>query len=67
VSIRVGAIEKPPEEVKHFRWLVVLKPVARALDLYQLGVLEMRHHAGGLGIRQKTLAAADQKRRTLDP
>src|SRR5512140_3789635 len=61
-SIRVRAIEKPLEEVEHFRRLVMLKPVARALDLYQFGVLEMRHHAGRLGIGQKTLAAADQER-----
>ena len=60
------AREKPLDQFEHFRGLVVLKPVARAVDLGQFGVPEMLQHAGGGGIGQKTLAAADQQRRTLD-
>src|ERR1700738_3158247 len=38
--------EKPLEEFEYFIRLVVLHPVACALDLDQFGLLEMRHHAG---------------------
>src|SRR5262249_4743547 len=60
------APEERREDVEHFIRLVVVKPVAGALDLDQFGLLEMRDHAGRCGIGQETLAAADQERRTLD-
>ena len=44
----------------------MLKPVTRALDPCQFGVLKMLHHAGRGRVGQKTFAAADEKRRTLD-
>ena len=44
----------------------MLQPVPCAFDSDQFGLPEMLEHAGGLGIRQETLAAADQQRRTLD-
>jgi len=43
--------------------LVVLQPVAGAGDFGEFGVLEMRHHAGLLGIGQETLAGRDQQGR----
>ena len=48
--IRPCALEKRLEDVEHFIWLIVVKPVARALDLDQFGLLEMRDHAGRPGI-----------------
>jgi hypothetical protein len=38
----------------------MLQPVTGAFDLRQFGVLEMRHHAGLVGIGQKALAGGDQ-------
>ena len=60
------ALEKLFEDVEHFIRSIVVKPVARALDLDQFGLLEVRDHAGRRGIGQKTFAAADQERRTPD-
>ena len=48
--IRPCALEKRLQDVEHFIWLIVVKPVARALDLDQFGLLEMRDHAGRPGI-----------------
>ena len=39
---------------------VVLQPMAGAVDLREFGVLEMGHHAGLVGVGQKTLAGGDQ-------
>jgi hypothetical protein len=39
--IRPCALEKRLEDVEHFIWLIVVKPVARALDLDQFCLFEM--------------------------
>src|SRR6267378_6473598 len=69
-SLRAGTSSRDRkeclEDVDNFGRLVVLQPVPGAFDSDQFGLPEMLEHAGGLGIRQETLAAADQQRRTLD-
>jgi hypothetical protein len=42
------------EKVEDFIRFVVLKPVTRALDPCQFGVLKMLHHAGRGRVGQKT-------------
>ena len=51
---------------QHFIRSVVLQPMAGAGDLGEFGVLEMRHHAGFLGIGQEAFAGRDQQRRARD-
>jgi hypothetical protein len=58
--------KKRSDQAKYLVRSVMLQPMSGPIYPGEFGVLEMRHHAGLVGIGQKAVAGADQQRWTGD-